>query len=233
MNNIVKEKHYIVNSLKGQLAQVGMNRVSYENLSQSYLRSEKALATQAEIKFALQKNQQGTAIVTEKLLELNDIFVATHVGVRLKRIAADAPTENQHQVAPLYTYENPQVFAGTNSPNVAAIYNGNFNWTINRKVFMPAFPMQAFRRVPGAQSSLQLLAAGTAATPAATFSPGGLDGYDNGLYGFYPLEPTVLDGRQTQDIVIELGASIAMDDSEITNYAVLEVRGYLVVNAKD
>lgn len=229
MNNVVKEKNYITNNLK--LA--GNERINYEDLSQSYLRAETALATQTEIKFQLQKNQVASPLPTEKLLELNDIFVVTHFTVGLKTIASDSPTDNNQQTAIIHNYEDPQVFTGTNRPNVAAIYNGAFNWTINRRVFIPAFSMRGFRRVPDAQTNLQPLAGGTSTTPADTFSPGGLNGYPNGLYGFYPCEPTILDGRQTQDIVIDLGASIAMDDSNVISYAVFEARGYLVTNAKN
>ena len=55
----------------------------------------------------------------------------------------------------------------------------------------------------------------------------------NGLFGFYPCEPIILDGRQTIDMAIELGESVDFDDASITNYAVVRLRGYLVTNAKD
>jgi hypothetical protein len=52
------------------------------------------------------------------------------------------------------------------------------------------------------------------------------------LYGFYQTEPVKITGRQTLDISIDLGASVIMDDSSATYYAVLELRGYLLVNVK-
>ena len=57
-------------------------------------------------------------------------------------------------------------------------------------------------------------------------------GYDNGLYGFYPSEPTLIDGRQTLDLIADLGAAVTISAAAQTTLAVLEVRGYLVVNAK-
>jgi hypothetical protein len=233
MNSIVAEKKWIVDNLRNQLPETA--RMSpgqfYESLSQSYLRSETELSTQSVIGFLLQKNQVQTPIVTERLLNLNDVFVVTHFSVGIKQVASS--TDGNHLNAVIHNYENPQVFSGANSVNVASIFNGSFNWTINRRQYIPEFPMRAFRRVPEAQSSLQALSAGTATTPADTFSPAGLDGYPNGLFGFYPCEPTALNGRQTQDIEIDLGASIAMDDDNLINYAVLELRGYLVTNVKD
>jgi hypothetical protein len=58
MNSIVSEKRFISERLG----------VPYENLSQSYLRSETLLTTQAVIDFILQTNKKNTALVTERLL---------------------------------------------------------------------------------------------------------------------------------------------------------------------
>jgi hypothetical protein len=76
--------------------------------------------------------------------------------------------------------------------------------------------------------------AGTSGTPAATFSGNtGVNGYENGLFSYYPLDPVALNGRQTIDIDINLGTAVAFDDASNTIYAGLELRGYLVVNAKN
>jgi hypothetical protein len=54
------------------------------------------------------------------------------------------------------------------------------------------------------------------------------------LFGFYVSEPTLIDGRQTLDISLNLGASvtIAAIGTDPMIYATLETRGYLVVNSK-
>ena len=82
----------------------------------------------------------------------------------------------------------------------------------------------------------QLIEAQFTGTPAATFTgnTGGVNGYDNGLFGFYVSEPTLIDGRQTLDISLNLGASvsIATIGTDPMVYATLETRGYLVVNSK-
>jgi len=224
MNSIVSEKTWIQSKIG----------IPYENLSQSYLRSETQLTTNTTIGFTLQANKKSTPIVTERLLQLNDQFVLTHIFVGLKQIASDTPTDLQHQAATVYTWENPNVFSGANATNVDAVYNGSIRFNIDRKDFIPEFPARAFRRVPETQSGSYLVTNGTSGTPAATFSGnGGYDGFPNGLYGFYPVDPTLIDGRQTLEIEINLGASTAFDDSSNSIFAVFEARGYLVVNAKN
>jgi hypothetical protein len=62
----------------------------------------------------------------------------------------------------------------------------------------------------------------------------GRNSYENGLFGFYVSEPTLIDGRQTIDISLNLGAgvSIATVGTDPMVYATFETRGYLVVNSK-
>ena len=59
-----------------------------------------------------------------------------------------------------------------------------------------------------------------------------VNGYDNGLFGFYPSEPTLIDGRQTLDINLVLGAAVDITDATTLARVVFETRGYLVVNSK-
>jgi len=213
MNSVIAEKQYITSKLG----------VPYENLSQSYLRAETALTTTSVIPFLLQRGQVASPIVTENLLELNDQFVITHIGFGLKQIGSDTPTTQQHLNAQVFTYADTNTFTGTNAANVASIYNTNLSMTINRKDFIPAFPMRSFLRVPETQTATN---AGYAAGPKQTNS------FPNGLYSFYPTEVVLIDGRQTLDIQINLGASVAFDDASNSVFAVLEFRGYLIVNAK-
>jgi hypothetical protein len=213
MNSIVSEKTYISQKLG----------VNYEDLSQSYLRSEVALTTQSVIEFPLQQNKKTTPLVTERLLGLADQFVITHFTVGLKQISTATPNDLNQLVAPILTYDNKTSFAGTNGANVAAIYNSDLSFTINRKVFIPQFPVRAFKRVPRTQTAAD-----------TGYSSSGVDtedSYDSGLFGFYPAEPTVIDGGQTLDLKIDLGSSVEMADSSNSYYAVFEARGYLLVNS--
>ena len=224
MNQIVSEKQWIS----------GKMGINYENLSQSYLRSLTALSTNSAISFSVQKNQKASPLVSENLLELNDVFVATHVRVALQQIASDTPTATQLLSAQTYTYADPQVFTGTNAANSGAIYGGFLSITVDRREYLPAFPCTAFYRVGDTQTNAFLSTDGTSGTPAATFDGNtGVNSYSNGLFGFYPLDPIAITGRSTLDIDVNLNSAVAFDDSSNTVYAVLELRGYLVVNAKN
>ena len=227
MNSVVSEKKFIQERLG----------IPYENLSQSYLRAETQLSNLSTYNFYLQRGQVAAPLVTEQLLELNDQFVITHFRITLRFIdpsTTAAPTATEQLNAQQYLFADPTVFTSTQA-NAKSIYNGNISFIIDRKQFLPAFPVNAFYRVPTAQST-NLTTGGTTATPFATFTgnTGGVNGYDNGLFGFYVSEPTLIDGRQTLDISLNLGASvsIATIGTDPMVYATFETRGYLVVNSK-
>jgi len=227
MNSVVSEKKFIQERLG----------IPYENLSQSYLRAETQLSNLSTYNFFLQRGQVAAPLVTEQLLELNDQFVITHFRITLRFIdpsTTAAPTATEQLNAQQYLFADPTVFTSTQA-NAKSIYNGNISFIIDRKQFLPAFPVNAFYRVPTAQST-NLTTAGTTGTPASTFTgnTGGVNGYDNGLFGFYVSEPTLIDGRQTLDISLNLGASvsIATIGTDPMVYATFETRGYLVVNSK-
>ena len=227
MNSVVSEKKFIQERLG----------IPYENLSQSYLRAETQLSNLSSYGFKLQSGQVANQLATEKLLQLNDQFVITHFRVSLRYLnptVEGVPTATEQLTAAQYLYADPTVFTST-SANASAIYNGNLAFIIDRKQFLPAFPMNAFYRVPTTQTGAFLRTGGTVATPAATYTGNtGSNGYDNGLFGFYVSEPTLIDGRQTLDLSLNLNAavSIATIGTDPMIYATFEARGYLVVNAK-
>lgn len=222
MNSVVSEKRFIQERIG----------IPYENLSQSYLRAETPLTTLSQYSFFVQRGQVAAPLVVEQLLELNDQFVLTSLRVSLRRIASATPTATQQLAAQQYLYADPIDFTG-NSANAAAIYGGSLAFTIDRKQFLPAFPMNAFYRVPTTQTNANLRTVGTIATPSPNFTGNtGVNSYDNGLFGFYVSEPTLIDGRQTLDINLNLGAAVNIATESVTVYATFEARGYLVVNSK-
>ena len=222
MNSVVSEKKFIQERL-------GIN---YENLSQSYLRAETVLTNLSTYSFFLQRGQVASPLVTEELLELNDQFVITNFRVSLRRIVATSPTPTEQLSAQQFLYADPIVFgATTNNINAGAIYGGNLSFTIDRTQFLPSFPMNAFYRVPQTQTQANLQGTGGANT-YATPANRGVNSYENGLFGFYVSEPTLIDGRQTLNINLNLGAAVTISDATTTVYATLETRGYLVVNSK-
>jgi hypothetical protein len=215
MNSIVSEKRYISERLG----------IPYENLSQSYLRAETKLATTSKIDFTLQRNKAVSTFITERLLDLNDEFVITHffVGLKADGVASGDATDEEQLKSVVNTYESVLIY---NATNAGVIYNSNLNFTIDRTEFIPEFPVRAFRRVPFQQMDFS----------ASTGLPVGKNGFTNGLYGFANSEPTLINGRQTIDLSIDLDSSVVINDQageSATNvYAVFEARGYLIVNAK-
>jgi len=227
MNSIVAEKKFIQERIG----------IPYTNLSQSYLQAETQLTNLSSYQFQLQRGQVASPLVTDQLLELNDQFVITHFRIGLKYITAataGVPTAAEHLAAQVYTYADPVTFTST-SAAAASVFNSFLSFTIDRREFLPQFPCAAFYRVPTTQTNAFLTTAGTTGTPAATFTGNsGVNGYENGLYGYYPSEPTLIDGRQTLDLSVQLGAAVTIATAGSNPYvsAVFQVRGYLVVNAK-
>ena len=215
MNSIVNAKQFVASRLG----------IPYENLSQSYLQKGIALGTQSVINFPIQTSQVASPLVTDNLLNLNDEFVVTSYTVFLRTVGADSPTNTQLLNAVPYTYNDTNVFTGTNSVNVGAIYNGVLSFTIDRKDFIPAYPARAFYRVGDTQTAANAFFTGSGQKLSNAFP--------NSLYGFVESEPVKITGRQTIDISVDLGASVDFTTSAVTNYAVLELRGFLVVNAKN
>lgn len=211
MNSIVSEKRYIQQALG----------IPYENLSQSYLRAETNLSSLSQYNFTLQANKKSNPIVTERLLNLNDQFIITHFRIGLKALTIANISETLELNTQVQTFLDSSVFLG-DTANAGSIYNGSLEFTIDRKQYLPEFPVSSFYRVPTTQSN--------------TVSEGGntimVNGYDNGLFGFYPSEPTLIDGRQTLDINLVLGASVDITDATTLARVVFETRGYLVVNSK-
>lgn len=249
MNSIVSEKRYIANKLG----------VPYESLSQSYLRAETELGTQSVIDFTLQTNKVLAPTVTERLLDLNDEFVITHFRVGLKPVQvnpnaglSEAKSQQDTQVE-TYSPLNYTGLFGTVTGNKmfgqGAIYNSDLNFTIDRTEFIPNFPVRAFYRVPDILNTRRLntqtFPESTSGVPTnlepstTNVAKGGLyiAQTETSLYGFYPSEPTKIDGRQTIDLSINLGANVdmsAIDPLGLSkNYAVFEARGYLITNAND
>lgn len=212
MNSIVSEKRYIAERLG----------VPYESLSQSYLRSKTALTSQSVVDFTLQANKK-TAGVDEKLLNLNDEFVITHFAVYLS--LAEGNTDENQVSTHTYTYvpvTSASRFQG-NAANAVALYNGDLSFTIDRTEFIPQFPMRAFFRVPDVQEQFS---GGT--------NTNIVSGYKNGLYSFFPSEPTKIDGRQTLDLSVNIGSTVDFTPAggEFVK-AVFEARGYLITNANN
>lgn len=213
MNNIVNEKKFIE-------AKLGL---PYSSLSQSYLRAETSLTTTSTINFNLQSANVAAPLVTEKLLNLNDVFCITHVAVGARFISGTTLTNQKQLNAEIINYYDSNTFTEvTVGANIASLWNSNLSWIINRREYVPALSMRSFLSVPTTQ---------TAANSGYTTGPKTTNGWSSPFTSFLPFEPTVISGRDTLNIAINLGSSVIFTSAN-TVYATMEVRGYLVTNAK-
>ena len=208
MNSIIAEKKFISER----------TGIPYSNLSQAYLRAETLLGGLSSYDFELQRNNVANPNVTERLLNLNDEFVITHMTIALKAVP-NTLTATDHLITTLSNFGVTEAGAITNGE---AIYNSSLSMIIDRKEFLPNYDVRFFRRVPDQQQGLN-------ATGGATNQ----NAVTNGLFGFAPFEPVKIDGRQTINTTIDLGAAVTITaPASHEAFACLIVRGYLVVNAK-
>jgi hypothetical protein len=217
MNSIVNEKKFIE-------AKLGL---PYASLSQSYLRAETSLTTTSTIPFNLQSANVAAPLVTEKLLNLNDVFVITNVSVGARFIGGNTAPTNQKQLnAEVINYYDKNTFTETTyGANIASLWNANLSWIINRREYVPALSMRNFLFAPITQTATNSFYSTGPATTNAWNSP---------FTSFLPFEPTVISGRDTLNINVNLNSSVQFTATTFTNtvYATMEVRGYLVTNAK-
>jgi hypothetical protein len=213
MNNIVNEKKFIE-------AKLGL---PYSSLSQSYLRAETSLSTTSTIPFNLQSANVAAPLVTEKLLNLNDVFVITNVSVGARFISGTTLTNQKQLNAEVINYYDSNTFTeATYGANIASLWNSNLSWTINRREYVPALSCRNFLFVPISQ---------TATNEGYATGPKQTNAWNGPFTSFVPFEPTVISGRDTLNINVNLNSSVQFTAAN-TVYATLEVRGYLVTNAK-
>ena len=213
MNSIVNEKKFIE-------AKLGL---PYASLSQSYLRAETSLTTTSTIPFNLQSANVAAPLVTEKLLNLNDVFVITNVSVGARFISGTTLTNQKQLNAEVINYYDKNTFnEAVVGINITSLWNSNLSWIINRREYVPALSMRNFLFAPITQTAANAQYAAGASTQNAWNGP---------FTSFLPFEPTVISGRDTLNINVNLNSSVIFTSAN-TVYATLEVRGYLVTNAK-
>ena len=213
MNSIVNEKKFIE-------AKLGL---PYASLSQSYLRAETSLTTTSTIPFNLQSANVASPLVTEKLLNLNDVFVITNVSVGARFISGTTLTNQKQLNTEVINYYDKNTFTeSTYGANIASLWNSNLSWIINRREYVPALSMRNFLFAPISQ---------TAANAGYSTGPYQTNAWNSPFTSFLPFEPTVISGRDTLNINVNLNSSVQFTSAN-TIYATLEVRGYLVTNAK-
>jgi hypothetical protein len=186
-------------------------------LSQSYLRSEVAMSTSTtsyQLPILVNSVGAGTNFATNNLLNLQDAFVVSSIGVFVSIPAASTTT-----AFPLYTYPNASAF--TTAGAAAALYNlynGKLSVVVNNRQIVPAWDLYRHLYVPQTQQG----AASTATT---------IDENDATEFGYYPVEPNiVLVGSKNNVISLELPGAISTLQAATAPRIVVIMRGILAQN---
>lgn len=186
-------------------------------LSQSYIRSEVAMSTTTtsyQVPILVNSVGAGTNFATNNLLNLQDAFVVSSIGVFVAIPAASTTTSFS-----LYTYPNATAI---NTVGAAAalynLYNGKLSVVVNNRQIVPSWDLYRHLYVPQTQQG----AASTAST---------IDQNDATEYGYYPCEPNiVLVGSKNNVISLELPGAISTLQAATAPRIVVIMRGILAQN---
>jgi len=188
-------------------------------LSQSYIRSEVAMSTsvtQYTIPILVNSANAagGTNFATSNLLNLQDAFVISSIGVFVAIPAASTST-----AFPLYTYPNASAFSTSGAAAALYnLYNGNLSVTTNNRQIVPSWDLYRHLYVPQTQQG----AASTATT---------IDQNDATEFGYYPVEPNiVLVGSKNNQVTLNLPAAIGTLQASTAPRIVVIFRGILAQN---
>jgi len=108
------------------------------------------------------------------------------------------------------------------------LFNGKLGLTVNEFNYFPALSTRDFLRVPETQEGTF-----TGVNAGSSDTSQGGDSRTNGLYGYYPVDPLIITGKDNIEAAIKLPASynMAASASNHINVAVFLAKGYLVTGA--
>jgi hypothetical protein len=186
-------------------------------LSQSYIRSEVAMSTSTtsyQIPILVNSTGANTNFATNNLLQLQDAFVVSSIGIFVSIPASSSTTAFR-----LYTYPNVTAFSTSGAATALYnLYNGKMSVVVNNRQIVPSWDIYRHLYVPQTQQ----LAASTATTQ---------DENDATEFGYYPVEPNiVLVGSKNNVISLELPGAISVLEAGTAPRIVVIMRGILAQN---
>lgn len=209
----------VFNNAKSLVENAGFN-VGQAVLSQSYLRTEVAMSTSTTqytlpILVNTANAAGGTTFSTTNLLNLQDAFVVSEIGIFTAIPAASTTTAFK-----LYTYPNAQAY--TTAGAAAALYNlynGQMSITVNNRQIMPSWDIYRHLFVPQTQQA------------TSTGTNTAIDQNDASAFGYYPVEPNiVLVGSKNNQVVLNLPGAISTLQATTAPRIVVIFRGILAQN---
>jgi len=186
-------------------------------LSQSYIRSEVAMSTSTtsyQIPILVNSVGAGTNFATNNLLNLQDAFVVSSIGVFVAIPAASTTTAFK-----LFTYPSPVAISTSGAADALYnLYNGKLAVVVNNRQIVPSWDLYRHLYVPQTQQ-------GHAATATT------IDQNDATEFGYYPCEPNiVLVGSKNNVITLELPGAISVLQAATAPRIVVIMRGILAQN---
>lgn len=186
-------------------------------LSQSYIRSEVAMSTATtsyQIPILVNAVGAGTSFATNNLLNLQDAFVVSAIGIFVSIPAASTTT-----AFPLFTYPSALQFTTAGAATALYnLYNGKLQIVVNNRQIVPSWDIYKHLVVPQTQQG----AAATATT---------IDQNTGSEFGYYPCEPNiVLVGSKNNVVSLELPAAISTLQASVAPRIVVIFSGILAQN---
>ena len=195
-----------------------VNQLGYDTshavATQSYLRSEALLTTTAATyTLPILVNQStATTNVRQKLLNLQDLFVVSEIGLYLVSGAATSGA------APFYEYPDPTVFT-TGAAQLMNVYNGNISIIANNQQILPAWDCLKHYFVPQTQK-------GVGVTAQTVFPINQVNASEDSVYSVEP--NIVINGAANYQIQLNLPSAPTTIDSN--TYVAAIFRGILLQN---
>ena len=207
----------VYDNAKNLITNAGLS-VGQAVLSQSYIRSEVAMSTSTtsyQIPVLINSTGANTNFATNQLLQLQDAFVVSSIG-----IFAAIPATSTTTAFRLYTYPNTTAFSTAGAANALYnLYNGKMSVVINNRQIMPAWDIYKHLYVP--QTQQDVLAPTTKQ-----------DQNDASEFGYYPVEPNiVLVGSKNNVISLELPGAISVLEAGTAPRIVVIMKGILAQNS--
>ena len=192
------------------------------------LRLEAALSTSASYTFQVNANQ--SQIVTEIRLRQGDAFIATAVGLYLKKAGATSPTDAQQTTAALHTFPNATVFTGSGeATNLQSIYNSKLQFQVNSTNLTETLDTRRYYRVGEAQQGVGLSTYDATNNANNKYLASQWNVADYGMMTFH--QSIALNGQANNTINLLLPTGVDCSGTSSTNYAVIFLKGVLLINA--
>lgn len=189
-------------------------------LSQSYIRTEVAMSTSTtQYTLPILVNSAnasgGTTFPTMNLLNLQDAFVVSRIGVFVAAPAASTTT-----AFPYFTYPNAQTFNTAGAATALYnLYNGNMSITVNNRQIVPSWDLYKHLYVPQTQQA------------TSTGTNTAIDQNDASEFGYYPVEPNiVLVGSKNNQVTLNLPAAIGTLQASTAPRIIVIFSGILAQN---